>query len=249
VLRAYLEGSGLDIEVYEPDGAPGRASLVARIEGSDPAAPTLCLMGHTDVVPVTAANWTRDPFGGELVNGEVWGRRDRHAEPHGLSGRCPQGAGPTRLAPARHAGLSGVRRREGRRHAWRRSRVQASLGFAARRLSADRERRHRQLARRRAERHRARRREGRGVAPAAREGHARPRLDALRLGQRAGQGRSRGLAAGRLPTGAVRGRPLARLRRLARPRPGREGGARRSLPRRRDDRATACGAGPLRCRG
>src|SRR5207245_21698 len=74
VLRAYLEGSGLDIEVYEPDGAPGRTSLVARIEGTDPAAPTLCLMGHTDVVPVTPSHWTRDPFGGELVNGEVWGR-------------------------------------------------------------------------------------------------------------------------------------------------------------------------------
>lgn len=74
VLRAYLEGSGLDLEVYQPEGAPGRTSLVARIEGSDPAAPTLCLMGHTDVVPVTPANWTRDPFGGELVNGEVWGR-------------------------------------------------------------------------------------------------------------------------------------------------------------------------------
>jgi acetylornithine deacetylase/succinyl-diaminopimelate desuccinylase-like protein len=74
LLRTYLEGSGLDLEVYEPDGAPGRASLVARIEGSDPTAPTLCLMGHTDVVPVTLATWTRDPFGGELVNGEVWGR-------------------------------------------------------------------------------------------------------------------------------------------------------------------------------
>jgi acetylornithine deacetylase/succinyl-diaminopimelate desuccinylase-like protein len=74
VLRAYLDGSGLDLEVYEPEGAPGRTSLVARIEGSDPAAPTLCLMGHTDVVPVTPASWTRDPFGGELVNGEVWGR-------------------------------------------------------------------------------------------------------------------------------------------------------------------------------
>jgi len=74
VLRTYLAGSGLDIEVYEPDGAPGRTSLVARVEGSDPAAPTLCLMGHTDVVPVTPQNWTRDPFGGELVNGEVWGR-------------------------------------------------------------------------------------------------------------------------------------------------------------------------------
>jgi acetylornithine deacetylase/succinyl-diaminopimelate desuccinylase-like protein len=74
VLRTYLAGSGLDIEVYEPEGAPGRTSLVARVEGSDPAAPTLCLMGHTDVVPVTPQNWTRDPFGGELVKGEVWGR-------------------------------------------------------------------------------------------------------------------------------------------------------------------------------
>src|SRR2546429_6790292 len=64
-------------EVYEPDGAPGRTSLVARIEGTDPAAPTLCLMGHTDVVPVTRAHWTRDPFGGELVNGEVW-RSEEH---------------------------------------------------------------------------------------------------------------------------------------------------------------------------
>src|SRR5713226_703163 len=74
LLRSYLEGSGLDIEVYEPAGAPGRASLVTRIEGRDPGAPTLCLMSHTDVVPVTRKNWTRDPFGGELVNGEVWGR-------------------------------------------------------------------------------------------------------------------------------------------------------------------------------
>jgi acetylornithine deacetylase/succinyl-diaminopimelate desuccinylase-like protein len=74
VLRAYLDGSGIDLEVYQPDAAPGRASLVARIEGRDPTAPTLCLMGHTDVVPVTPEHWTRDPFGGELVNGEVWGR-------------------------------------------------------------------------------------------------------------------------------------------------------------------------------
>ncbi|MDP9333187.1 MAG: peptidase M20 family protein, partial [Actinomycetota bacterium] len=31
VLRAYLEGSGLEIESFEP--TPGRTSLVARIEG------------------------------------------------------------------------------------------------------------------------------------------------------------------------------------------------------------------------
>ena len=72
VLATYLEGAGLDLEVYEP--TPGRRSLVARIEGSDPSAPTLCLMGHTDVVPVSPAGWQRDPFGGELVDGEVWGR-------------------------------------------------------------------------------------------------------------------------------------------------------------------------------
>ena len=57
---------------YEP--APGRASLVARIEGRDPDAPTLLLMGHTDVVPANADRWRHDPFGGELVDGEVWGR-------------------------------------------------------------------------------------------------------------------------------------------------------------------------------
>jgi acetylornithine deacetylase/succinyl-diaminopimelate desuccinylase-like protein len=74
VLRAYLDGSGVDMQVFEPENAPGRASLVARIEGSDPTASTLCLMGHTDVVPVTPEHWSRDPFGGELVNGEVWGR-------------------------------------------------------------------------------------------------------------------------------------------------------------------------------
>ena len=31
-------------------------------------------MGHTDVVPVNADGWSRDPFGGELVDGMVWGR-------------------------------------------------------------------------------------------------------------------------------------------------------------------------------
>src|SRR5688500_6329366 len=30
-------------------------------------------MGHTDVVPATEG-WQQDPFGGELMDGEVWGR-------------------------------------------------------------------------------------------------------------------------------------------------------------------------------
>jgi acetylornithine deacetylase/succinyl-diaminopimelate desuccinylase-like protein len=72
LLGGYLEGAGVGIEQFE--SLPGRGSVVARIEGSDPTAPTLCLMGHTDVVPVNPAGWSRDPFGGELIDGEVWGR-------------------------------------------------------------------------------------------------------------------------------------------------------------------------------
>ena len=53
---------------------PGRSSLVARIEGSDPNAPSLLLMGHTDVVPVNPDGWSRDPFGAEIVDGFIWGR-------------------------------------------------------------------------------------------------------------------------------------------------------------------------------
>jgi acetylornithine deacetylase/succinyl-diaminopimelate desuccinylase-like protein len=71
-LSAYLGDAGIDLERYEP--APGRASLVARIEGRRSDAPTLLLMGHTDVVPVTPERWRHDPFGGEVVDGDVWGR-------------------------------------------------------------------------------------------------------------------------------------------------------------------------------
>lgn len=71
-LSAYLAGPGVEIRTYEPH--PGRANLVLRIDGSDRAAPTLCLMGHTDVVPANPAGWSRDPFAGELVDGVIWGR-------------------------------------------------------------------------------------------------------------------------------------------------------------------------------
>jgi acetylornithine deacetylase/succinyl-diaminopimelate desuccinylase-like protein len=72
LLAGYFDGSGLDIERYEP--APGRTSLVVRIEGRRPDAPSLMLMGHTDVVPANASRWRHDPFGGELIDDEVWGR-------------------------------------------------------------------------------------------------------------------------------------------------------------------------------
>ena len=72
VLTAVLEEAGLTVERFEPH--PGRVSIVSRIEGSSGNGPSLCLMGHTDVVPVNPEGWRHDPFGGELIDGEIWGR-------------------------------------------------------------------------------------------------------------------------------------------------------------------------------
>jgi acetylornithine deacetylase/succinyl-diaminopimelate desuccinylase-like protein len=71
LLRDYLEAAGAECELYAR--VPERANLVARIHGRD-GGPSLALLSHTDVVLAAPAEWQRDPFGGELVNGEVWGR-------------------------------------------------------------------------------------------------------------------------------------------------------------------------------
>lgn len=72
LLRNEIEHPDVEITMVEP--LPGRVSMIARYHGTDRDAPALCLMGHTDVVPVTPKGWRQDPFGGELIDGEVWGR-------------------------------------------------------------------------------------------------------------------------------------------------------------------------------
>ncbi|MER7180032.1 M20/M25/M40 family metallo-hydrolase [Streptomyces hyaluromycini] len=52
----------------------GRTNVVARIEGTEPAADALLVHGHLDVVPAQAADWSVDPFSGEVRDGVVWGR-------------------------------------------------------------------------------------------------------------------------------------------------------------------------------
>lgn len=71
-LAPAIRSGRLDAQILE--SAPGRASLIARVRGSDDDAPTLGLLGHLDVVPVDPDGWSRNPFGGELIDGEVWGR-------------------------------------------------------------------------------------------------------------------------------------------------------------------------------
>jgi acetylornithine deacetylase/succinyl-diaminopimelate desuccinylase-like protein len=71
VLRAYLDEAGVECELYAR--MPERANLVARIRGAGGGA-SLALLSHTDVVLADPAEWDAEPFGGDLRDGEVWGR-------------------------------------------------------------------------------------------------------------------------------------------------------------------------------
>ena len=59
-------------ELAPQGGGRPRPSLLAALDSGRPG-PTVHLNGHFDVVPV-GNDWTRDPFGGELVDGWVYGR-------------------------------------------------------------------------------------------------------------------------------------------------------------------------------
>jgi acetylornithine deacetylase/succinyl-diaminopimelate desuccinylase-like protein len=68
-LREYFGQAGLE---YEP--RPGRTSVLYDLPATDPTAPKLLLMGHLDVVPANKDGWSHDPFGGEVIDGFIWGR-------------------------------------------------------------------------------------------------------------------------------------------------------------------------------
>ncbi|MHB1244735.1 MAG: M20/M25/M40 family metallo-hydrolase, partial [Gaiellaceae bacterium] len=70
LLRDYLEANGVEVELYAR--SPERANLVARLRGGD--GPSLCFLSHTDTVVADPAEWTRDPWSGDLADDHVWGR-------------------------------------------------------------------------------------------------------------------------------------------------------------------------------
>ncbi len=74
VVKDILEGEKFPEEAVKiVESAPNRVNLVARIKGDGSERPFL-LSGHVDVVPVEREQWSHDPFGGEVIDGEVWGR-------------------------------------------------------------------------------------------------------------------------------------------------------------------------------
>jgi len=71
LLQGVLEQEGIPVTRYE--SGPGHSIIVARLKGTGTAKPIL-LLHHMDVVPADASRWTRDPFGGEIADGRLWGR-------------------------------------------------------------------------------------------------------------------------------------------------------------------------------
>ena len=73
-LQAVLDGLGFSCHrlTFSEAGTPDVDNLYARL---GTGAPNFCFAGHTDVVPVgNAAGWTVDPFGGEIIDGVLYGR-------------------------------------------------------------------------------------------------------------------------------------------------------------------------------
>ncbi len=70
-LDSLLQEAGLTTTILAKD--PNRPNLIARLPGTG-AAPGLVLQGHVDVVTTANQQWDRDPFGGEIVDGYLWGR-------------------------------------------------------------------------------------------------------------------------------------------------------------------------------
>ena len=70
-IKSLLDGAGIQNQVFASSSS--RPNLVARLPG-DGSTPPLLLQGHIDVVPADAAAWQQPPFGGDLVDGYLWGR-------------------------------------------------------------------------------------------------------------------------------------------------------------------------------
>jgi acetylornithine deacetylase/succinyl-diaminopimelate desuccinylase-like protein len=71
LIERRLDDAKVKSQRYEE--ATGRPNLVACLKGRGEA-PPLLLQGHVDVVTTVNQEWRHKPFGGEIVDGYLWGR-------------------------------------------------------------------------------------------------------------------------------------------------------------------------------
>ena len=70
-IHNLLYDAGFDTEIVGIDD--NRPNLVTRLKGRGEA-PGLLMQGHVDVVTTYGQNWQHPPFGGDLIDGYIWGR-------------------------------------------------------------------------------------------------------------------------------------------------------------------------------
>jgi acetylornithine deacetylase/succinyl-diaminopimelate desuccinylase-like protein len=73
-LADHLEQAGFQCELLGAE--PGRPNLIARLgpESAGAEGPTLCYLGHVDTVLADPADWSHDPWSGDIADGFIWGR-------------------------------------------------------------------------------------------------------------------------------------------------------------------------------
>jgi hypothetical protein len=73
-LKSVWDDAGVPAEIIDTP-QPNNVHLIARIPGkAGSTQKPLLLLGHSDVVPVEKENWSVDPFGGTVTDGEIYGR-------------------------------------------------------------------------------------------------------------------------------------------------------------------------------
>ena len=73
-LKAILDREGIEARILDTtEIGPSRANLYARLRGNGTKR-AIALVNHMDVVPVTPASWSVDPFSGLVKDGYIWGR-------------------------------------------------------------------------------------------------------------------------------------------------------------------------------
>jgi len=70
-LSNLLSAAGFTVEIHGAEA--DRPNLVATL-GDPSSGPVLGLLSHVDTVLADPADWSRDPWSGDLVDGFVWGR-------------------------------------------------------------------------------------------------------------------------------------------------------------------------------
>ncbi len=72
-LEDLLHHEGIETRRYAT-GEADKVNMVARLRAKQPVGKAIALSNHMDVVQAVAADWTFDPFSGEIADGYVYGR-------------------------------------------------------------------------------------------------------------------------------------------------------------------------------